>query len=121
MAKKYRSGLEERLHEGPLKDLEHEPKWAEVKYIIPATYKPDFVHEDHPAILYEAKGRFRTFAEAKKYVHVVESNPELEIRFILSKRNSRAYPQTKMTMEKWLDKYNFLWCYADDVPEDWRT
>lgn len=117
----YRSEMEYRIHKGPMKRHEFEPSWAKTPYVIKGkTYNPDFASKDNPNILYEVKGRFRTHEEAKKYIHVIESNPELTIRFIISNPTTRAYPQTKMHMGDWLTKYGFEWCTEEDIPHDWR-
>ena len=119
--KPYRSGLEHRLHSGPLKNLLYEPKGSHLTYVIPnRTYVPDFVDPNNSKIIYEAKGRFRTFQEAMKYIYVRDSNPEYTIRFIISNPNNRAYPQVKMTMGEFLDKYGFEWATEEDIPDDWR-
>lgn len=118
--KPYKSKLEYNLHRGPMKHLEYEPKWASTEYTITKTYNPDFVSKEHPEIYYEAKGRFRTFDEAKKYVHFRESNPHITIRFIITDPSKEAYPQTKMSMGAWLTKHGFEWCTDTNVPEEWR-
>lgn len=115
----YKSGLEHRLHTGAMKHALYEPDWGKTQYTIIKNYVPDFIHEDEPFILYEAKGRFRTFDEAKKYIHVRDSNPEVTIRFIITNPNSRAYPQTEMTMGDWLTKHGFEWCTETEVPPEW--
>lgn len=117
--KPYRSNFEHELATGPLKKLRYEPDDAVVEYSIEKKYKPDFVGKD-PTILYEAKGRFRTYEEAMKYVWVVRSNPDITIRFIVGNPANRAYPQTKMTMGDWLTKQGFEWCTKDEVPKAWQ-
>lgn len=114
----YRSWLEHDLHEGPMCHCEHEPEDSKLDYVITKTYIPDFVDPRNPDVLYEAKGRFRTHDEAKKYLWVRDTHPDVEIRFIVVSGNTRAYPQTKMTLGAWLDKHGFKWCEAKNVPED---
>lgn len=116
----YKSNLEFNLHRGSMKHHEYEPKWGKTDYVIKKTYNPDFASKSDPDILYEAKGYFRTFDEAKKYIYVRESNPHLTIRFIIPDPNKRAYPQSKMKLGDWLTKYGFEWCLDINVPEDWR-
>lgn len=99
---------------------EYEPKWSKLDYVISGkTYQPDFVDPHNPNIVYEAKGYFRTFEEAKKYIHVRMCHPNIIIRFIVGRSNSRAYPQSKQTMGDWLTKQGFEWCTEDNVPEEW--
>lgn len=117
----YKSKLEFHLHKGAMSKLEYEPKWAALPYVITGkTYNPDFASKSQPNIVYEAKGYFRTFDEAKKYIYVRESNPEITIRFIITDPNKRAYPQTKMGMGDWLTKQGFEWCLETDIPAEWR-
>lgn len=117
----YKSEFEYRLHTGPMKRHEYEPKGSGLSYVIEGkTYNPDYVCADDPNILYEAKGYFRTHAEAMKYVHVLRSNPDKVIRFIITDPKKRAYPQVKMTMGDWLTKHGFEWCTEDDVPDEWK-
>lgn len=118
-AKGYKSGLEHQLHLGPMKNAEYEPVWSKVEYTIKKTYNPDFAFKSQENVVYEAKGRFRTFEEAKKYVYVKESNPHLTIRFIITDSKQRAYPQTKMSLGDWLTKHGFAWALASQIPEDW--
>lgn len=99
---------------------EYEPKWSKLDYVISGkTYLPDFVDRTDPTIVYEAKGYFRTFDEAKKYIHIRASHPNINIRFIVGNPNSRAYPQSKQTMGDWLTKQGFEWATEDSIPEDW--
>jgi hypothetical protein len=117
----YKSGLEQQLHLGLMKNAEYEPAWAEVQYTVTKTYKPDFAFESQPGIVYESKGRFRIFDEAKKYIHVRDSNPGLVIRFIIPDPKQKAYPQTKMSLGDWLTKQGFEWCTDTTVPKEWRS
>lgn len=113
-----RSKLEERLAEGPLKNLKYEP--FTVEYESLNDYTPDFVGEDEN-IWYEVKGRPRTFQEVKKYIFIKECWPKVRLRFILSNPNVRAYPQAKkLTLGEWCTKHGFEWCDAENIPEEWR-
>lgn len=56
-----------------------------IKYKIPEsrhTYTPDFTRAESKARI-EVKGRFRSKAEADKYTHIRDSNPDIEIVFVL--------------------------------------
>lgn len=128
--RKYRSGLEEELHNGPLKNLEYEP--CKITYTPEEKeYTPDFVqyyvvgldNEDYRQNWYEVKGRFRTYDEAKKYIAIRKALPPGTIlRFILSNPNVKAYPQAKhITLGEWLTKNGFEWCHADEIPEAWTV
>lgn len=119
--KPYKSWLEYDLHNGAMKDYEYEPKWSKVEYTITKEYSPDFVDKRNPNIVYEAKGYFRTYEEAVKYLHVREANPGLIIRFIVSSPNKRAYPQIKMKMGDWLTMHGFEWCTDKEIPRAWQN
>jgi len=112
----YRSGLEKEVAQ-VLKGFEYEP--FSVSYSQPRTYTPDFIHPKNQGIWYEVKGFFRTSDEAKKYIHIRDSYPEVELRFIISNPNIKAYPRVKMKMGDWLTKNGFKWCLASDIPKSW--
>ena len=116
----YKSWFEKDLHEGPLKGFDYEPEGSVLEYITENKYSPDFIDPDHPNIIYEAKGRFRTHGEAKKYVWIQRCHPDLKLRFIIASASVKAYPQTKMHMGDWLTKQGFEWCLASNVPDEWR-
>lgn len=112
----YKSGLEQKLHEGPLKECDYEPSNSRQLYTTEHYYYPDFVHPDNPNVLFEAKGRFRTYAEAMKYVNVRRSNPDKTIVFIFPNPHQRAYAQCKqradgtvLSLAEWAEKNGFEW------------
>ena len=113
----YRSGLEREVAEY-LPECDHEP--FVVKYHAPKKYTPDFVHPNNTRIWYEVKGYFRTHDEAKKYIHIQESYPHVEIRFIIKNPDIRAYPGVKLTMGEWLTKNGFKWSTVEDIPDEWK-
>lgn len=118
MAKKYRSGLESRLHNGPLKDADYEP--MALDYTQKKSYIPDFVYGKY---IFEAKGRFRTYSEASKYVSVREHNPNYEIIFIFSNPLTpmpgaqRRKDGTKMTHGEWAKKNGFRFFTESSLPK----
>ena len=110
----YDSKFEEALHKGPLKNYEHHPDTIE--YVIPARsarYTPDFQRKKGHVI--EAKGRFRTTAEARKYIWVRDSNPGLEIEFVFENPDCpmpgarRRKDGTKLTHKEWAESNGFKW------------
>lgn len=115
---KYRSKLEQRLHTGPLANLVYEPKEQTLVYALVKTYLPDFAGN---GFLLEAKGRFRTSEDARKYVAVREYNPEVDLRFVLSNPAVKAYPGSRQTLAAWLTKHDFEWCQESAIPRGWRT
>ena len=118
MPKKYRSGLESRLHTGVLKKCAYEPMALE--YMQLKNYIPDFVWKK---IIFEAKGRFRTYAEASKYIDVQKHNPDYTLIFIFSNPNlpmPGAKPRkdgTKLTHGDWAAKNGFQYYTETTIPK----
>ncbi len=106
-----------------LKNCRYEP--TKVPYTWEAEYVPDFVPKDSPNILIEAKGRFRTRAEARKYVAVQKSNPDVEVVFVFMAPNvpmpgaRRRKDGTKLTHKEWAEKSGFRWYTLQTLPEEW--
>lgn len=94
--KKYRSKLEEKVSKLLPPDFKYEPYKINYRQCLNRTYLPDFVNEDS-RIIVEAKGRFRTFADAQKCVAIDKFLKEAGYRFILVFQdwNTKAYPQAK--------------------------
>ena len=96
-----------------------------VNYTYRAEYIPDFVPKDNPNILIEAKGRFRTRAEARKYVAVRESHPEMEVVFVFMAPNvpmpgaKRRKGGTRLTHGEWADMNKFRHYTLGTLPEEW--
>lgn len=117
MTKKYRSGLESRLATGPLKKCKYEP--MALTYTLKKNYIPDFVYKN---IIFEAKGRFRTYAEASKYIAIRLENPEYELIFIFSdpdKPMPGAKPRadgTKLSHGGWAKKNGFRFYREGNIP-----
>ena len=112
----YKSGLEMDLHLGPLKSCEYEPPSARILYTSEHYYKPDFVHPSNPAVLFEAKGHFREYQEAGKYLAVQKCHPSKQIVFIFSNPDAKAYPQcrkradgTTLSLGEWATRNGFDW------------
>lgn len=93
---KYRSKLEEKIGKLLPPDFKYEPYKINYRQCLDRTYLPDFVNEDS-RIIVEAKGRFRTFADAQKCIAVAKFLEEAGYRFIIVFQdwNTKAYPQAK--------------------------
>ena len=66
---KFDSNLEKKLY-AEMKSCTYHPT-ERISYIIPKMYEPDFCYNNAGWMTYiEAKGRFRTREEARKYVEV---------------------------------------------------
>lgn len=115
--KKYRSGLESRLHTGPLAKCDYEP--MALAYVTESNYIPDFVYGKY---IFEAKGRFRTYGEASKYIAVRVSNPDYELIFVFSdpaKPMPGAMPRrdgTKLSHGEWATKNGFRYFTEQTIP-----
>ena len=114
---KYRSKLEKAIHEAN-PELLYEPKEYKLGYSVPHVYQPDFIDPDEPGIYYEAKGRFRTSSEARKYVEIQKQHPDIEIVFLFQNPRTKMpgarvrKDGTTLTMAEWSDKNNFRYVKA---------
>lgn len=111
---KYRSHFELEVSE---KFPEDSYESTELSYTIPAEqhkYVPDFTvtATDGHVVYVECKGRFRTKAEADKYLMVLDSNPGIDLRFIIMDKETLMPRSKKTTMYKWLTQHGikvYLW------------
>lgn len=119
----YDSKLEQRLHEGPLKQAGHHE--GKVPYVWEHTYEPDFVVlVGGSTILVECKGYFMDREDATKYLWVrkalpdtsrlvfVFENPDKAIHF-----QSKRQDGTKMTHAEWATKNGFEWYDESTIGE----
>lgn len=118
----YRSKFEVSVSK-KLKKCRYEP--FEVPYTWEAKYTPDFVPKNDENILIEVKGRFRTSAEARKYIAVKKCNPEKEVVFIFMNPKipmpgaRKRKDGTKMSHAEWAKKYGFRYYTLGTLPEEW--
>lgn len=108
-----------------LKGCWYEHKGYIQSYCIPGEYLPDFVPKNEDNVLIEAKGRFRTRTEAKKYISVRDGNPEISVVFVfydpdkpMPGARERA-DGTRFSMAEWADKNNFEWYTIKTLPKRW--
>lgn len=113
-SKNYRSNLEEEVSKiMPNGTYECE----KIEYTIPATthnYTPDFTTGK---IRWEVKGRFRDIDEARKYIFIKDSNPDIDLRFIISSEKTMMPKSKKTTMKGWLEKNGFTVYVWPNVPK----
>jgi len=108
-----------------LKNCLYEPKKYIQQYYIPGEYLPDFVPKKEDNILIEAKGRFRTRQEAKKYIAVRDNNPEKTIVFVFYDPKKpmpgarKRKDGTRFSMAEWADKNGFDHYTIATLPERW--
>lgn len=106
-----------------LKNCFYEP--FKVPYTWEAKYIPDFVPKDNSNILIEAKGRFRTRSEARKYQAVQKSNPEIEVVFVFMSPNvpmpgaTRRKDTTKLSHGEWAESNGFRHYTLKNLPPEW--
>ncbi len=112
MGNNYRSKFEKEFH-GIFSYLKYEP--VQLDYTIPHKYTPDFTSKSGKH-WYELKGRFRTGAEAAKYIHIRKYLPKgVTLTFVFMNPKTpmpgakRRGDGTRMTMVEWADKNNFIW------------
>ena len=104
---------------GGLQDCEYEPKDHKFKYVVEHTYQPDSVDPTNTKVVFEIKGVIPTLADAKKYRSVADQNG-IYIIFILQEKDiicpwSRPRKDgTRMTLEEWMGKEKFEYCYQGE-------
>ena len=111
----YDSKLEQRVHEGPLKDAKHHS--TKVPYVWEHRYEPDFVLESESSkTLVECKGYFMDRDDASKYLWVRKAlPPTTELVFCFEHPHKAIHFQakkqdgTKMTHAQWAEKNGFRW------------
>jgi len=123
---KYDSKFEKEAHE-IMQGCEYHPE-QRLFYLVPKHYEPDFVYTHSGKTWYiEAKGRFRTSEEARKYVIIAQGfSPTEELVFLFQRANTpmpgsrRRKDGTRYTMEEWADKHGFRWHTLDTIPRGWK-
>lgn len=107
-----------------LKGCDYEP--CRYDYTWEAQYVPDFVPRKEPNVLIEAKGRFRTRAESRKYQAVQQCNPDIEIVFVFMNPRvpmpgaRKRKDGTKLTHAEWAESNNFRWFTLGTLPDEWK-
>jgi len=98
-----------------------------LEYVLPKTYEPDFVYKTKSKTIWiEAKGRFRTSDEARKYVYIAKTlSSKEELVFLFQKPKTpmpgsrRRKNGTRYTMEEWAAKQGFRWYTLNTLPAGW--
>lgn len=124
--KQYDSKFEKEAH-ALMRGCEYHPS-KQIFYFVPRYYEPDFVYTTKTKTVWiEAKGRFRTSDEARKYVHIAETlGPKEELVFLFQKPNTpmpgsrRRKDGTRYTMEEWAAKHGFRWYTLETIPTGWK-
>jgi len=121
--KPYKNQFEYKIAQS-MPDADYEDKSRVVVYQTENKYNVDFTFKHIPWLLIEAKGRFMGGSkEAAKYVWVKRCHSELELLFIFSNTNNKAYPGcrkrkdgTFLTMGEWAAKNNFVSFSSKHLP-----
>ncbi len=117
----YRSGLEESVAE-QIQDTGQQVNYETVKigYRIPESshvYTPDFVLSN--GIIVETKG-YMSASDRKKHLLVKAQHPELDIRFVFTRANTRLSKASSTTYATWCKKNGFQFAVGR-IPETWFT
>ena len=123
---KFDSKFEKEAHE-IMQGCEYHPE-QRLFYLVPKHYEPDFVYTHRGKTWYiEAKGRFRTSDEARKYVIISETlSPKEELVFLFQRAKTpmpgsrRRKDGTRYTMEEWAEKHGFRWFTLETIPTGWK-
>jgi hypothetical protein len=116
---KFRSGLEKQIYEQATTEgynLEYEPATPVIRYVVPTRYIPDFKLPNN--VFVEVKGWLRPRDRAKM-LRVKKENPDLDIRFVFQRANSRISKSHNSLMYwQWCEKHGFPWSEGS-IPEEW--
>lgn len=66
----------------------------------------------------ESKGRFVT-TDRQKHLCIKDQHPELDIRFLFQRANSRISKTSKTTYGKWASDKGFIWANGTQIPKEW--
>jgi hypothetical protein len=127
-------------------DIKFEYETHKIKYEVPSkghVYKPDIILNRKntiklmypincdnkelakiaypfvlsPYIYIEVKGLFDS-EDRKKHLHVRESNPNLDIRFVFQNAWAKIRKGSKTSYADWCDKNGFKWAHKY-IPQEW--
>jgi predicted nuclease of restriction endonuclease-like RecB superfamily len=119
VANGYRSGLEEKVAADlTSRGIRFAFEQDVIAYEVPATkhkYTPDFLLDS--GVYVETKGFFKP-EDRKKHLHVRESRPDLDIRFLFQRASTPIRKGSKTTYGDWATKNGFKWC-EKTIPQEW--
>lgn len=117
--KPYRSWLEADVAQDLKKrKIPFEYEARKIIFVEPATtrsYTPDL--ELPNGVIVEIKGRW-TAHDRRKMGHVIEQNPELDIRMLFDKDNTIS-KNSKTRYSDWCRKRGIPFAIGNKVPEEW--
>ena len=121
---RYRSGLERQvasqLHAAGRPFGYEDEKIVYYKPAKKATYNPDFIltKSDGSKMYIESKGRFLT-ADRQKHLLIRDQKPELDIRFVFQRAETKISKTSKTTYSKWASDKGFKWADGGRIPKEW--
>lgn len=101
-------------------DIDAHYERERLAYTVPARtaqYLPDLISRDGRLII-EIKGRFHNVEERQKYIHFRDSNPHIEVRFVLMKAKQKLYKGSSTLVEDWLRAKGFQVAIGA-IPPEW--
>lgn len=108
----YRSKFEHTLSQIIPKRFKYEPARFPYTYTAKSTYCPDWAYKN---IWIEAKGYFRTYSEARKYLCIRDTYKDIVLLFVFANPDKamvgarKRKDGTKQTIGEWADKHGFNW------------
>jgi hypothetical protein len=120
----YRSGLELKISDQITEN--NYPLCYETEtlsYTVPeqqSKYTPDFIltKKSGELMYIETKGRW-TAIDRKKMKHVLQSNPNIDLRIIFQNPNQRISKTSKTTYESYAKKLGIKHVAKRDIPAEW--
>lgn len=117
---KYDSKLEERLHRGVLSRCDYHS--GKIDYTQTRAYEPDFtIYKNGNPVYIEAKGRFRTSDEARKYKDIRDALPSSSKLVFIFQDPTEPMPGARrkksggmLTHAGWAKLNGFDW-YTEDT------
>lgn len=132
LARRYRSGLEEKLAEQlEAAGISYEYESEKIPYTIPARvakYLPDFPITG-TNIYIEAKGHWgggkfggikqASAEQRQKMLLLKEQRPDLDIRIVYERASTKIYPGSPTTNAMWAETHGFKWADKGTIPQEW--
>lgn len=99
-------------------DIKFEFETYKLRYVVPSkmgTYNTDFVLPN--GIIIETKGRFTT-ADRQKHKLIKAQFPDLDIRIVFGRPNTKIGKKSQTTYAMWCDRLGIPYAKAT-VPQEW--
>lgn len=114
---KVRSRLEAKVIRQLIKQqVPFEYEKVRVPYTKEHTYTPDL--ELPNGILVEVKGYWES-SDRAKHLLVRDQHPDLDIRFVFQRAETKLSGKSRTTYAQWCDKHGFKWATGGEIPQSW--